>query len=152
MIEAIRRWLTADTAEANEVVEPIERLRTTVCALLIEVALADDEFSLVERQRVLEFLGQRFGLSEEEAEDVMRVSRERRDRHIDLWHFARAINEACSTAEKIDIVEELWRVVFADGTLEGHEDYLLHQLATLLKVSHPQLIEAKLKVKAEIQR
>jgi uncharacterized tellurite resistance protein B-like protein len=37
--------------------------------------------------------------------------------------------------------------VYADGKLDKHEDYLVHKLANLLRLTHKQLIEAKLKVK-----
>jgi len=41
----------------------------------------------------------------------------------------------------------VWDVVYADGKLDKHEDYLVHKLAALLRLTHKQLIEAKLKVK-----
>ncbi|MCP4642028.1 MAG: hypothetical protein GY851_16415, partial [bacterium] len=47
------------------------------------------------------------------------------------------------------IIEEVWRVIFADGRLDGHEDYLVHKLARLLNLNHPQLIAAKVKVMEE---
>jgi len=45
------------------------------------------------------------------------------------------------------IIEEVWRVIYADGTLEAHEDYLVHKLAKLLNLNHPQLIKMKMKAK-----
>ena len=39
----------------------------------------------------------------------------------------------------------IWRVAYADGTIEKHEDYLVHKLARLLRLTHKQLIETKLK-------
>jgi uncharacterized tellurite resistance protein B-like protein len=49
--------------------------------------------------------------------------------------------------EKLQIIENVWRIAYADGRLDKHEDYLVHKLATLLRLSHKQLIEAKLKAK-----
>jgi uncharacterized tellurite resistance protein B-like protein len=41
----------------------------------------------------------------------------------------------------------IWRIAFADGNLDKHEDYLVHKLAKLLRLTHKQLIEAKLRAK-----
>ena len=57
--------------------------------------------------------------------------------------------ECHGVVEEMEVIEEVWRVIFADGTLDGHEDYLVHKLAKLLNLTHPQLIEAKMKVRGE---
>ncbi len=49
-------------------------------------------------------------------------------------------------AEKIEIIEILWRIVYVDGKMDEHEHYLMNKLSNLLRLSHNQLIEAKLKV------
>ena len=117
------------------------------CVLLLEMAQIDDEFSTVERNHVVATLRHRFSLSEAEAEDLIRAATSRREEHYDLWHFTRQLNENCTVPEKMQILEEVWGVVYADGTLDAHEDYLAHKLAKLLNLNHPQLIETKLKAK-----
>jgi len=42
-------------------------------------------------------------------------------------------------------MELVWKLVYADGILDKHEDYLAHKLAKLLRLSHRELIDAKLK-------
>jgi uncharacterized tellurite resistance protein B-like protein len=127
------------------------RLRTATCVLLLEMAGSDNEFSPTECEHIIEALRKRFHLSQEEAEDLVQVAQGRRAESSDLWKFTNYINEACSTHEKLEVIEEVWRVVYADGRLDGHEDYLAHKLARLLNLDHPQLIRAKLKVLAEIR-
>jgi uncharacterized tellurite resistance protein B-like protein len=46
-------------------------------------------------------------------------------------------------------LEEIWRIVYADGELSGHEDSLVHKLSFLLGLTHKQLIDAKLKAKGK---
>ena len=48
---------------------------------------------------------------------------------------------------KLRIIEMFWKVAYADGRLDSHEDYLIHKLGKLLRLSHKQLIDAKLKTK-----
>ena len=126
-----------------------ERLRTATCVILLEVAGADDEFAPEECERVVEALRARFDLSQDEAEELIRTAQNRRAESFDLWRFTSQINECCGATEKRKIIEEVWRVIYADGTLDAHEDYLVHKLARLLNLTHPQLIDAKMKVRQE---
>ena len=56
------------------------------------------------------------------------------------------INQNYSIEEKIRIIEMIWKLAYTDGKLDKHEDYLVHKLARLLRLTHKQLIEAKFKV------
>jgi len=60
--------------------------------------------------------------------------------------FNKAINENYSNKEKIKIVETLWQIVYVDGKMDQHEHYLMNKLQNLLRLTHDQLIGAKLKV------
>lgn len=121
------------------------------CALLLEVASADNEFAPEECQRIIEILVKRFDLPQDDAEELVRAANERRAQSVDLWQFTHQVNESCSQDEKVAFMEEIWRVIYADHTLDGHEDYLVHKLAGLLNLTHPQLIGAKMKVLGEIR-
>jgi uncharacterized tellurite resistance protein B-like protein len=65
---------------------------------------------------------------------------------VDLWQFASLINANYSNEEKIEIIETLWRIVYVDGKMDEHEHYLMNKLQNLLRLTHEQLITAKLKV------
>lgn len=127
-----------------------ERVRTAACVILLEVAGADDEFSPEECRRVLEALRRRFGISQEEAEELLETAQAKSDAGGGLFRYTSEINACCSPEEKQRIIEEAWRVIYADGALDAHEDYVVHKLARLLNLTHPQLIEAKMKVRREI--
>ena len=136
---------------ANAIENEAERLRIATCVILLEVARIDDEFAAEERDHILETLSSRFSLSEADAHELMEEATRTRDDSVDLWQFTHTINEACTKEEKIHIMEEVWRVIVADGAIDGHEDYIAHKLAELLNLNHPQLIEAKVKVLDEIR-
>jgi len=123
-----------------------DKLQVATCTILLEVARADDEFSEAERRHVVDTLCRRFSLSHSDAEALIETSTQKRRGTYDLWHFTHEINDSCTRAEKLRIIEEVWRVIYADGTLTSHEDYVVHKLAKLLNLAHPDLIEAKLRV------
>jgi len=41
----------------------------------------------------------------------------------------------------------LWRIVYVDGNVNKYERYLMNMLKNLLRISHDQLIAAKLKAR-----
>jgi uncharacterized tellurite resistance protein B-like protein len=123
-----------------------ERVQVATCALLLEIAHSDEEFTDTERDAILTIVQREFDLSKELAHELLDLSKKEREKSIDLWQFAKAIREGYSVEEKIKVMETVWEVIYADGTLDPHEDYLVHKLSKLLGLSHKQLIDAKLRV------
>jgi uncharacterized tellurite resistance protein B-like protein len=121
-------------------------LRIATCALFLEIANIDDEFSEEERDSILAIIRSEYDLSEENALELTRRAMAELEGSVDLWRFTSLINENYTDEEKLRVVELLWRVVYADGKLDKHEDYIVHKLASLLRLTHKQLIAAKLKV------
>ena len=115
-------------------------------ALFLEMAHIDGEFSEAERESIISLMERRYDLSKEIIQELMDSAKKQLDQSIDLWQFTNLINHNYSLEEKLAIIEMFWRVAYADGKLESHEDYLLHKLANLLRLSHRQLIDAKMKV------
>ena len=48
--------------------------------------------------------------------------------------------------EKVTLIENLWRVAYADGELHHYEEHLVRRIADLIHVSHRDFITAKLRV------
>jgi uncharacterized tellurite resistance protein B-like protein len=117
-----------------------------VCALLVEMASIDGKFTPAELEAVLSILKEKYGLSREDADDLVAEAARELKESVDLWQFATLINENYGTAEKIELIETLWRIVYVDGRMDRYEHYLMNKLNKLLRLSHRQMIEAKLKV------
>ena len=93
-----------------------------------------------------EILKEKYGLSQEHADALVAEADKELEDSVDLWQFARLINDNYSLNEKIEIIETLWRMVYVDGKMDAYEHYLMNKLKNLLRLSHDQLIDAKLKV------
>jgi uncharacterized tellurite resistance protein B-like protein len=126
-----------------------ERLQVATCALLLEVAHADDEYSDDEVATIMALVGRRFALSAEQTADLLHVADAERKRSGDLYQFARLVNNSFSRERKLAVLELLWQVVYSDGMLEAHEDALMHKMGTLLGVRHEELMALKVKVKRD---
>ena len=124
------------------------RILVAACALLLEIASIDGEFSAEEQDCILSILVNDYKLNESDAASLMEEAQAQRERSIDLWRFTNLINMNYSDEDKIRVIESVWKVIYADGRLDGHEDNLVHKLADLLGIPHSELIEAKLRAKA----
>jgi uncharacterized tellurite resistance protein B-like protein len=121
-------------------------VRVATCALFLEMAHIDGEFNDSEKEHIIQTLKKDLGLSPEAVAELLEAAKEELKGSIDLWQFTNLINQNYSLEEKIRIIEMIWQLAYTDGTLDKHEDYLLHKMANLLRLTHKQLIEAKLKV------
>ena len=99
---------------------------------------------------VVDTLRSEFKLSPEYVDELLELAHAEGDKAMDLWQFTNEMNQHYSEEEKMALMEAVWRIIFADGRLESHEDYFAHKLANLLRLTHKQLIDAKLKARAQL--
>ena len=117
-----------------------------VCALFLEMGRIDETFTEAEMAQVLSLLTEKYDLPREHVDALIKEADQELEKSVDLWQFARVINEQYSVAEKEKLIERLWQIVYVDGKMDQHEHYLMNKLSNLLRLSHKQLIDAKLKV------
>jgi len=122
-----------------------------LCTLLLEAAHADDQFTKDEEKHITGTLKKHFSLTDEDAEELIKDAENARDDSLDLWKFTNKINESYDREGRQGIFEDIWRVIYADGTLDSHEDYLIHKMTNLLRLRHSEMIDAKVKVLREIK-
>jgi uncharacterized tellurite resistance protein B-like protein len=148
MLDIVKRFFSKTESEtAKNTDQATEHdVRVAACALFVEMARIDEKFTEAEMETILSIVQDRYGLSREHADALVAEADKELDKSVDLWQFARLINENYSIDEKIEIIEILWQMVFVDGKMDRYEHYLMNKLKNLLRLSHDQLIAAKLKV------
>lgn len=149
MIDLVKTFFGRVTNDgpADQEGEKSHDVRIATCALFLEMSHIDGEFSESEREHIVSILKKDYQLSDEYAVALLEASHEELKGSIDLWRFTNLINQNYSRDEKLRIIEMIWRIAYTDGELDKHEDYLVHKLAKLLRLTHKELIEAKLKAK-----
>jgi uncharacterized tellurite resistance protein B-like protein len=148
MIDILKRFFggTSAAGDASDANDQKDDLIVALCALFLEMGRIDETFSKAEQAHVLSLLKNKYGLSRAHADALIVEADRELEESVDLWQFARVINERYSVAEKEKLIERLWQVVYVDGKMDQHEHYLMNKLSNLLRLSHKQLIDAKLKV------
>ncbi len=148
MIDLLRRFLnkiSPDGATHSDV-DPEYEVNLAVCALFVEMGRIDETFTAAEMGQVLSILQKKYGLSGDQASALMAEADRELTESVDLWQFARVINEHFSVDQKVALIRRLWQVVYVDGKMDQHEHYLMNKLSNLLRLSHKQLIDAKVAV------
>ena len=138
-------------APAETTPEP-DRIPLAAAVLLLEIAHSDGHFSVEEEMLIQELLQQRFALDTEVCKELMQLADDVKNQSSDLHQFTSLVNRNFSQPEKEEIIEIFWQMAFADGHLDAHEEAMLRQLGSLIGLSHRQLIDAKIKVRNELQR
>ncbi len=150
MIDSLKKIFGFDSNQAEEPSnssEGLDRTWVATAVLLLEMAHTDDGFHELESHLVDRILGGKFDLGARALKDLRLYAEQRRQESLDLYQFAREINDHFSKNEKLEVMEHLWQIVFADGKIDPYEEALSRQLATLLKLSHKEMIDAKLHVR-----
>ena len=150
MMESIKQFFfqhiaTPEEADGSE--PKPEDLRLAACALLLELAHADNEFTGSERAHLEGAVRREFGLDEEEAEELIQLAEKERRSAVDLWSFTNLIAEHFSLGQKMVLAEAMWGLVYADGELGSREDYLMRKISGLLRLEPGYLAEARKRMK-----
>jgi uncharacterized tellurite resistance protein B-like protein len=128
-----------------------DRTRIAASVILLEAAHADHECTDEELDHVIETLRSDFNLTRKHAEDLIELAHRERNQAVDLFEFTNHINNEFSKDEKKAVLEAVWRIIHIDGQLEKHEDHFARKLTHLLRLSHEEMIDAKLKAREQMQ-
>lgn len=126
-----------------------KKLQIATCALLIEMANSDSEFTDAERKKIIKVMQKTFNLEKEYVDELIELSEESVRKSISIYEFTTTINENFSKDEKFELLKNLWRLVYIDETLNMHEDHLIKKIGNTLNMDHRDVIAAKLMVKEE---
>ena len=128
------------------VLEDREPFELATAALLVELSRSDFSESEAEVTAIRHLLQLRFSLDEAALDKLMADAGRRADRAVSLHEFTHRLNRELPEAEKLAIVEMLWRVSHADGRIDKHEEQLIQRVAGLLHISDRDRVRLKLKV------
>lgn len=142
------KYLSISPAEDEKSTQ--HHLQLATAALLMEMTRADGDIKPDEQAAVSRALQKTFELSEEETGEVIRLAEQEAHDATCYHEFTRLINEHFSREQKIQVVELLWEVAYADREMEMYEEHLVRKLSELLYVRHPEFIQAKLRVQARL--
>jgi len=127
---------------------PAQDLRLSVAVLLLEAARQDDHFDATERAMIDQLLTARFNLSFGECAALVTAAQARASQMTQLHGHTSQIAQVLSPEERVQLVEMLWDVAYADGVLDPEEDLLIRRIAGLIYVTDRDRVLARQRVLA----
>jgi len=133
MLERIRSLIFSPADSAPELADSGEP--EAAAALLLEAALIDGDFDDIERETISRLLAGRFDLSANDVENLIAEAEQKVSRSVELHGFAKRAKDAFDHDGRIELIEMLWEVVYADGVIDDYEANLVRRLCGLLHVT-----------------
>lgn len=142
MIDKIKAFFAKNVIESDDDSLSGEQLATA--ALLIEVMVIDGNLGEDELASISNTLAQILDISSEQVDELILLSRDEVAEATSLYQFTREINAHFDHDKKMALMTAMWRVAFADGHLDKHEEGIIRRVADLLHIRHSEYIKCKL--------
>jgi len=144
MLKAIKRIFDATPTDPHAMPGHERRqLQLAVAVLLHEARRADYHEGDDESVRAKQALVELFGLVPSESAALLEQGREKAQQLTSFYAPVSVIKREWSIPERIDLVEHLWRITFANGVLDLYEDHYVRKIAHLLHVPNTDSVLAR---------
>ncbi|MBW1636849.1 MAG: TerB family tellurite resistance protein [Deltaproteobacteria bacterium] len=150
MFKMIKKILGTPAETGNKNGTDIREAHIALCVLLLETAHADGECSENEKEHIISTMTAKYNVQQEEIDKLITSADEKRRESVDLFSFTRYMNNNFSHDERLAVMDAVWRIIHIDDRLEAHEDHLAHKLANLLRLTHKELIDSKLRARQQL--
>lgn len=147
MMNAIKAFLKGPQTEP---VDKTQAPHIAVVALLVRAATSDANFGEDERQTIRAIVANYFKLTDAEVTKLVASAEDEEAETMDLHRWTQAIKRHYSEEERIELIEKLWEVVYADGKLDDYEANLLRRVAGLIYVPDRESGQARLRVMSRL--
>jgi uncharacterized tellurite resistance protein B-like protein len=111
--------------------------------LLIEVMKSDHELDDREAAEFIEILQKQLDISDEDLADLVTLAEAEAKQATSLYEFTSLINAGYDYENKLALIENMWRVAYADERLDKYEEHLIRKISDLIYVSHRDFIRTK---------
>ena len=142
MISKIKGFFAKNVLESDDASVKSEQL--AAAALLVEVMVIDGNLDEQELASISQTLCQILELSSDQVDELILLSRDEVSEATSLYQFTREINTHFSADQKMKLLTAMWRVAYADGQLDKHEEGIIRRVADLLHILHSDYIRCKL--------
>lgn len=122
-------------------------VQLAAAVLLVEVVRFHPSIDDASRAAMAAALRSRFALGDEALARLLETAAGTSRTAYDYQRFTAQLNEHFSQPEKVQWVEAMWQVAYADARLDENEMHTISKVAGLLHVTHGEYIAAKMRAK-----
>ena len=137
--------------EESENIEIDDNTAIKACiALLLETSMADEILDDKEIDALKITLIKDFKIENDEVDELIAFAKENVEDSTSLYEFTRDINDSFSAEQRIQLIESMWKIAYADGNIDKYEEHIIRKVSNLIYVAHSDFIKAKISAKEQI--
>ena len=133
-------------SEDISVSEPVLRKLSLAGGLMAHVAYVDQEVTEAEFDAMADILEAKWGASTVEAALVAEMAVSETSQGLDIYRLSREFFETTTSEQRVQFLDVLFAVADGDGRVSYEETEEIRLIAKMLKLTHRQFIDAKLKI------
>lgn len=146
MIDALRDFMRRLGAADEDHHLSADDSRLALAALLVRCMAIDGTVSEDERATLRDVLVRNYTLSDTDVDTLIADAVQAEHEAVDLYRFTSVLKRQTSEEERIQVIEQLWEMVYADGRTHEFEENLVWRVAELLGVHRRDRIARKIAV------
>ena len=123
--------------------EKPKNLKLIALCLAYEVANADNDIDVRERDLILEKIKESLDISILTEKEIFDVIQEESNKRVSFYDIINDINKNLDKKEKIDILKMLWEIAYADTVLDVDEERIIRRSAEMLGIKPSIVIQTK---------
>ena len=123
--------------------EKPKNLKLIALCLAFEVANADNDIDIRERDLILEKIKESIDISILNEKEIFDVIQEESQKRVSFYDMINDINKNLNKKEKIDVLKLLWEIAYADKVLDVDEERIIRRSAEMLGIKPSIVLQTK---------
>ena len=122
---------------------PSFEIELTAAVLAYEIARIDGNISSDELNVLMEeikIISKKVGKQESE---ILKIIETYSNDSVSFYEFVEDINKSYSKKEKLSLLKFMWKIAYADGSLDVNEERLIRRLADMIKIKDLDVLKLK---------
>ena len=139
----IKNLFKKESSKSDTVSFEPNELQIAVSKILVRTAKIDDEFHILEEQKILELLAKYFSLNDEDSKNLMELGISEEKSATDLYTYTNTIKKSLELNERKKIIEMMWQIIVTDDNFDPYENNLVWRVAELIGISTRERVQIK---------
>ena len=129
--------------EKEEKKEKPKNLKLIALCLVYEVANADNDIDIREKDLILEKIKESVDVSVLTEKEIFDVIQEESQKRVSFYDIIHDINKNLDKKEKVDVLKMLWEIAYADKVLDVDEERIIRRSAEMLGIKPSIVLKTK---------
>ena len=123
--------------------EKPKNLKLIALCLAFEVANADNDIDIREKDLILEKIKESIDVSVLTEKEIFNVIQEESEKRVSFYDIIHDINKNLDKKEKVDVLKMLWEIAYADKVLDVDEERIIRRSAEMLGIKPSIVLQTK---------